>query len=328
MQFFKRYVMNFLHSSEDDRLEDIILKRYSLNGFKKHTLKELGQYYGLSRERIRQIESKHLDKLKDLIQDRNPINQLSNKIKMLVEKERILPREKIESILNTPKDLKSWELFYLFLLDLSYFNQGKIYYSNDIKRNDLVKTIRQIRTTLKNHTIPMSKENLFNQLNTIPLNHLELETLIQVTGATTTEVNGKIYYQPRIDNDWSAGKFAYLILWENGNPMTTKEIVEEMNDRFGVDKQMLNTVNQMGTIDEIQNIDLHTWALSEWKLESQYIFHIMKDVLREHNKPMSTKEIVAEIKEKRNDVRFKSVDAYTHLEAFTRLDNGKVILKN
>lgn len=50
-----------------DRERKIIIERYGLNGKKEKTLEEVGRMYGLTRERIRQIENKALKKL------RNPI---------------------------------------------------------------------------------------------------------------------------------------------------------------------------------------------------------------------------------------------------------------
>lgn len=46
------------------REKDIICKRYGIMGEEAHSLMEIAKYYGLSRERIRQIESKALEKLK------------------------------------------------------------------------------------------------------------------------------------------------------------------------------------------------------------------------------------------------------------------------
>lgn len=49
----------------DDREEDIIKKRYGFINDRPRTLEEIGNEYGLTRERIRQIENNALDKLKN-----------------------------------------------------------------------------------------------------------------------------------------------------------------------------------------------------------------------------------------------------------------------
>lgn len=48
----------------DERSKDVIIKRFGLDGQKPMTLEEVGQMHNVTRERIRQIESKALDKLR------------------------------------------------------------------------------------------------------------------------------------------------------------------------------------------------------------------------------------------------------------------------
>lgn len=67
------------HLSEKER--NVLIMRYGLddNGEKK-TLEEIGSYYGVSRERIRQIENRAMSKLKKLCRNNNINNNLKNYI--------------------------------------------------------------------------------------------------------------------------------------------------------------------------------------------------------------------------------------------------------
>ncbi|MBQ9245256.1 sigma-70 family RNA polymerase sigma factor [bacterium] len=67
------------HLSEKER--NVLIMRYGLddNGEKK-TLEEIGSYYGVSRERIRQIENRAMSKLKKLCRDHNVNMNLKNYI--------------------------------------------------------------------------------------------------------------------------------------------------------------------------------------------------------------------------------------------------------
>ena len=59
--------------------KDVLILRYGLddNGRKK-TLDEIGNRYGVSRERIRQIETRAISKLKKLCRNQNLSNNLKN----------------------------------------------------------------------------------------------------------------------------------------------------------------------------------------------------------------------------------------------------------
>ena len=67
------------HLSEKER--NVLIMRYGLddNGEKK-TLEEIGSYYGVSRERIRQIENRAMSKLKKLCRNNNVNKSLKNYI--------------------------------------------------------------------------------------------------------------------------------------------------------------------------------------------------------------------------------------------------------
>ncbi|MGG5795915.1 sigma-70 family RNA polymerase sigma factor [Bacillus nitratireducens] len=58
----KKYIQNLI-SSLTDKEADILLYRFGFKNDRVYTLEEVGQFYGVTRERIRQIEAKALKKL-------------------------------------------------------------------------------------------------------------------------------------------------------------------------------------------------------------------------------------------------------------------------
>ena len=54
-----------LISSLSEREQLILRLRYGLGGEEEHTLEQIGQSLGLSRERVRQLEARALKKLRD-----------------------------------------------------------------------------------------------------------------------------------------------------------------------------------------------------------------------------------------------------------------------
>ena len=65
-QLLKEYVQNILHDL-DPREQKILRMRFGLEDGVTHTLEEVGEEFGVTRERIRQIESKALEKIREHI---------------------------------------------------------------------------------------------------------------------------------------------------------------------------------------------------------------------------------------------------------------------
>jgi RNA polymerase sigma factor (sigma-70 family) len=54
-----------------DTEKQVLMLRFGLDGGNPQTLEEIGVYFGLTRERVRQIESSALGKLKEMISSRS-----------------------------------------------------------------------------------------------------------------------------------------------------------------------------------------------------------------------------------------------------------------
>lgn len=52
-----------------DKERKVIILRLGLNGNREHTLEEIGQVFNVTRERIRQIEAKALEKLRSYMRN-------------------------------------------------------------------------------------------------------------------------------------------------------------------------------------------------------------------------------------------------------------------
>ena len=59
--------LNIGLNSLKDREKDMINKYYGINGHQKMTLEEIGNQYGISKERVRQLISRALVKMRDQI---------------------------------------------------------------------------------------------------------------------------------------------------------------------------------------------------------------------------------------------------------------------
>src|SRR3989339_874574 len=77
--------LNVLFGNLADKEKDIITKRFGLGTDKKYTLEEIGQNYGITRERVRQIENLSIKKLKELRSLKDEIKDAENLVTQLLE---------------------------------------------------------------------------------------------------------------------------------------------------------------------------------------------------------------------------------------------------
>ena len=61
-----------------EREQAVVRMRFGLNEFGRKTLEEIGSRYGVSRERIRQIENRAISKLKKICKNHNLSKSLKN----------------------------------------------------------------------------------------------------------------------------------------------------------------------------------------------------------------------------------------------------------
>jgi len=78
-------IVNSLFSELLDRERDILSRRFGLKGGKSETLEKIGGLHNLTRERVRQIESASIKKIKKLDNLENHISLLKNAVNDLLE---------------------------------------------------------------------------------------------------------------------------------------------------------------------------------------------------------------------------------------------------
>lgn len=71
MEQSMRTAVRGLLSTLSDKEQDIITRRFGLDGTKPMSLKEIGEVYGLTKERIRQIEKRALERLRAVSEERD-----------------------------------------------------------------------------------------------------------------------------------------------------------------------------------------------------------------------------------------------------------------
>jgi len=86
-RLLKRHDINYFLDQLDERMRDIVRSYYGLNGGGTYTLQSLGDKYGVTRERIRQLRNKGLNRLRKMIEEEvEPVMEFDREEDKLVVK--------------------------------------------------------------------------------------------------------------------------------------------------------------------------------------------------------------------------------------------------
>lgn len=351
---FIPFINNYLEENESTKNIDILKKRYGIDNPRNYTLEEIGIKYSVSRERIRQIESNILRKIRtSLFGDDLPLlnliadNELVNIVKIHIEYINSKKAFNIDTMRQlifedseyTIQSYIPWENLFLDLIKVTKYKMktldNEVVISNELNikefQNDLEYTYRYMRKDL----IPVTIDDLLIGILKKRKNRDKTYIILAVSCLPIYKknVDNIDYITLELDDSFSAGDMAYRILWINNEPLTAKEISREINSIIiskGVNKlkNVRNIVNQMSVHKSIIPIGNNKWALKEWNISKKHINQLIQEVLIDNNKPMSKKDIVAAVKTHRKDIKSHSIHAYLSYDNYYQLDDGKVILSD
>lgn len=354
--------INAICKSQPARNLDIIKKRFGLSHRNIYSLEEIGIYYDISRERVRQIESKIISKLASLmggLSETKNFKIQENFIKEYKEIENtlhgigyIVPEEKIKSFFQERYRIneKSNLFFSLnFLMELLGYCQisSKAYgYRGSIKsawclkeqfnRTQIEKVFEYLNTLLDRP----DKFKFFDIVVSInkTKGHRIEKNFIRALLNLCTEVE-KLdeedeIYQVKFECLPNAAERAFRVLQERHNPLHFSEIAKIINHiefSLGEGKSITvaNLKNQLAADNRFKPIGRSgLWSLSEWdNVATTTITQIMEDSFHESGKPLSAKEVYQYVITKRPDASSKSINVYlSNTDIFVRVDKNQYAL--
>ena len=336
-----RFVQDLIEQL-DERSKTIISRRFGLDGSKPRTLESLGKQYGVTRERVRQIESLTLRELR-----RGPngkrIAHVSGLIhSTLADAGGVMEQESLlKNLLGEDSVSATNGAALLFLLNLSdevqRFDENErfktMWASNRIaydRLNSLLDAIERVFTkekkTLNWEALKKALTAELPSDGTVPTDS-ELQSVLAITK--------RIAKNPFAEyglTEWSAvvpkgvRDKAYLVLQRAKSPLHFVKITESINQaKFDGRKAYPQTVhNELIKDRRFVLVGRGTYGLSEWGYKPGTVAEVLVEVLREHSGPMQRDELLKEVLRrrmvKRNTVliglqdkaRFKRVDRQTY----------------
>lgn len=336
---------------------DILSKRYGLQDKKTYTLQEIGDFYSVERERIRQIEQRALETLRKTIFGENPrvkmpaeFVELTQRFKIelhqigpVITLEEVI--EKVQLISKITFNHEDLPALYLLLSLYSFERLRENAYRPDVSavsswltdnrigNVDIFDTQTRIDNILTDSVIPLSFFDLVVRINKGRKNKVSQE-IIQLSLKTLPHVESvnTDVYQIKIEHLRSIADKAYRILAEHKKPMKIGEIHNELCHQLsqvGDNSQIpIRSISQQLIIDSrFTPIGKAGWILKEWPgFSMSSTVDLMREYLYQKKEAATLIEIYDYVITKRTDVKIKSIGSFlAQKDKFTRVTENTFV---
>lgn len=347
---------------EKDRNTDIIKKRFCLKGENFYTLEEIGDYYDISRERVRQIEANTISNLRKVLSGAalqsgvaasdTVILEYEGLKQELYEQDYILVENdvlrNIEERFCLSESAVVLNVVPLVLELLGYFKlpnkingyPGEILSCWCLSESFDRRSIENVLKALKKYRPRAERIKIFDLIVKAKreqgekigkeLLHLILKVCpdFQIVDEDTIEV--RFYCLP------SLAEKAFRVLERSNEPKHFNDILREINfrlsesgaEKFSNDRAM---TNQMASDKRFVAIGKSGfWALSDWgDISTKPITELMELFFHQKNKPQKIDDIFGYVSSKRPGVTRQSIVTYLYDKPqFIRTGEGEYSLSS
>jgi hypothetical protein len=292
-----------LLSGISDRARDVVTKRFGLESDEGLTLEAIGQEYGITRERVRQIENAALAAIRkgENFESAAPVfDELRDIVARLGA---IVPEEELLAYISSDPNVQNHITFFLVLGDP--FTKEK---ENTEFRHRWItdaEIARRVEGALQHIASAIDVDAL------IPENELVgkfLDALEDVADDYKNEDNALRWLKlsKTIDKnplgEWgpsgstsvrakSIRDLAYLIIRREGNPMHFSEVAKSIESTFGRKAHKATCHNELIKDDRFVLVGRGLYALTDWGYMPGVVHDVIRQLLEKHG-PLTRDEIV------------------------------------
>ncbi|MBI1755310.1 hypothetical protein HYR65_03445 [Candidatus Azambacteria bacterium] len=327
------------------RQKDVLHKRFGLKDGRRRTLEEIGDEYGITRERVRQIEND----AKETLAESERMEKLGGFYEILkahfqehggLRAEHKLFDEDLKKFFTSAlkKEIARAYLHFLLALHESFTRHPETdefhtaWSLAHVDPSSVKKSLGDLVRKLDEHREPISREELFKwfaELTGEQQAHV-LESYLVMSKQIGANVFGEYGLSdwPEISMRGVRDK-AYLVLKKHEKPLHFRDIVERINDVFKEDKEAHpQTVhNELIKNEKFVLVGRGTYALSEWGYKPGKVADVLERVFKDQAKPLSKEEVIAAVLKERS-VKPNTISLNLQNRArFERMKDGRFVLK-
>ena len=293
-----------------ERPRFVIIKRFGLDGPEKMTLEAIGNTYGITRERVRQIENFGLNAIKKSpnFQKEQPVFEelvsVATSLGGIVEENNLLS--------HISKDVKTQNHVNLLLVlgdDFKKEKENKEFKHRWSVDDDISEKVHESLRNLSKELfvsdlIPESEmvTNFLNQLKDIPEQYKNEEIIKRWLRLS------KIIDKNPL-NDWGVAKssninargirdYAFLVIRRHGSPMHFTEVADAITDIFNKKAHTATCHNELIKDSRFVLVGRGLYALKDWGYEKGVVREVIKNILKKDG-PLTKDEIIKRVLKER-----------------------------
>lgn len=309
--FKPKQVTKRILSNLPPRAYEVIVNRFGITEDTTHkTLEAIGAKYGITRERVRQIENSALTLVRKSESFKNE-KDVFDELKKLMHTFGAIVSEQ-EFLAHVSKDKLTQNNIHLYLTLCDAFKKHKE--DNDFKTRWSVdhEVAEKIHTSLKNLYENLGDDELIPETEFITrflgdLKDISEQYKTEEVAKRWLSISKKIDKNPL--GEWGKANsssiktrgvkdYAFLMMRKHGSPMHFREVAKAVAATFDKKCHTATCHNELIKDPRFVLVGRGIYALSEWGYKSGVVRDVIKELLKK-NGPMSKEDIVDQVMKER-----------------------------
>lgn len=319
----------------------VLKRRFGLGGINRKTLQEIGDSYGVTRERIRQIEKAALKKLAKEANFKHFIPVTSLAVFELNQAGGILAEENLISrLLNNNIEQSSanalrliFEVHPEMYLVKECDHKKEAWMSDEFSHDNVLDIIKSVIEHLDNEGKPLSLANIHDRVaDKHKVDQNLVESVLGISKQVMETENG---HYGLIDwsfiNPKNIRDKIYFVLEKEKNPLHFMDITELIAKESFLNKKRVTPQavhNELIADNRYVLIGKGIYALRDWGYSEGTVADVIEAILKSAGEPIAKEDIIEEVLKKRMVKKNTIVINLHNKERFKRTKEGKFCLKD
>jgi len=278
---------------------------------KRKTLEEIGKKYGITRERVRQVEDAAINLIKKSDAYKNEqavfaeLKQLIHKLGSIVAEHELLPH------ISKDKATQNHINFFLVLGDAFKKHREDEHFharwSVDDEMTDKVHdALKKLYASLKDEDLIPETEMIkkfFEQMKNVSEQYRDEEIAKRWLSMSKSVAKNPLgeWGKASSPNIRTRGvkDYAFLVMRRHGSPMHFKEVADAISKTFGKKIHYATCHNELIRDLRFVLVGRGMYALAEWGYKTGIAREVIQDILKRGKEPLSKDDIVAKVMKER-----------------------------